>query len=82
VRLLIIAYHFPPDAAVGGMRPYRLAQRLPEHGIEPWVLTVRPNFAERHDPGKPPVGVPGERIVRTGVDNDDQLRAFLCRKKG
>jgi hypothetical protein len=30
----------------------------------------------------PPVGVPGERIVRTGVDNDDQLRAFLCRKKG
>jgi hypothetical protein len=75
MRLLIIACHFPPDAAVGGIRPYQLARQLPEHGDEPWVLTVRPDFAERHDPGNPPVGVPEERIVRTGVDRPPRRRA-------
>jgi len=28
-RILIIAYHFPPDAAVGALRPLKFAKYLP-----------------------------------------------------
>ena len=50
------------------MRAYRLARHLPESGIDAWVLTVQPEFAERPDPGFEPAGVPEERILRTRVD--------------
>ena len=50
-RVLIVAYHFPPDAEVGAVRPYQIARYLPEFGIEPWVLTVEPAYAERPDAG-------------------------------
>jgi len=29
-RILIIAYHFPPDAAVGALRPLKFAKYLPQ----------------------------------------------------
>jgi glycosyltransferase involved in cell wall biosynthesis len=68
VRLLIVTYHFPPDGEIGGVRPYRLAQFLPEFGIEPWILTVRKEFAETPDPGLGHPGVPPGRVVRAGVE--------------
>lgn len=49
-RLLIVAYHFPPDAEVGGRRPLSFARHLPKYGWEPAVLTVRPKHYERTDP--------------------------------
>jgi hypothetical protein len=67
MRLLIIAYHFPPDAAVGGIRPYQLARRLPEHGIEPWVLTVRPEYPAWIESGEWLDGVPEARMTRRDV---------------
>jgi hypothetical protein len=33
--ILIIAYHFPPEAAVGATRPANFAKFLPEHGWQP-----------------------------------------------
>ena len=39
-RILLVAYHFPPSAAVGGLRMARFARYLPEFGGEPYVLTV------------------------------------------
>src|SRR2546425_39693 len=48
-RILIIAYHFPPDAAVGALRPLKFAKYLPQFGWEPWVLTVRPEYYESLD---------------------------------
>jgi glycosyltransferase involved in cell wall biosynthesis len=48
-RILLAAYHFPPSAAVGGLRVTRFARFLPEFGWEPHVLTIRD--ADR-DPGE------------------------------
>jgi len=68
MKVLIVAYHFPPDAEVGAVRPYQIARLLPEFGIEPWVLTVEPAFAERPDAGVVAHGVPEDRIIRTSVN--------------
>jgi glycosyltransferase involved in cell wall biosynthesis len=43
-RVLIIAYHFPPDAAVGALRPLKFAKYLPEFGWDPYILTVKPKY--------------------------------------
>ncbi|MBC2696057.1 MAG: glycosyltransferase family 4 protein [Desulfobacteraceae bacterium] len=39
-KLLIISYHFPPDLAVGAIRPAKFAKYLPEFNWQPIVLTV------------------------------------------
>jgi glycosyltransferase involved in cell wall biosynthesis len=38
--VLILAYHFPPSIAVGGIRPAKFAKYLPDFGWEPHVLTL------------------------------------------
>jgi Glycosyltransferase Family 4 len=51
--VLILAYHFPPENAIGGLRPFRFYKYLPEHGFKCHVITaadvtVRPDLrAER-----------------------------------
>jgi glycosyltransferase involved in cell wall biosynthesis len=40
-RILLIAYHFPPSAAVGGMRMANFARCLSAFGWAPSVLTIR-----------------------------------------
>lgn len=68
MRILLLSYHFPPDAEVGAMRPYQFARLLPEHGIEPWVVTVRTDVIERRDDSFYIEGVPSEHIIRTPVN--------------
>jgi len=51
-RILLIAYHFPPSAAVGGTRMANFARWLPSSGWEPYVLTIRDVHVERMDPGR------------------------------
>ena len=78
-KLLLVTYHFPPDAEVGGVRPYQLARHLPGLGYDTHVLTVEPAFAESPDPGYLPTGIPPDRIVRTRVETtlrDRVLRAW------
>lgn len=67
LRVVIISYHFPPDAAIGGIRPYQFARLLPQYGVDTYVLTVLPEHAERWDPSFQPEGISPERIVRTAV---------------
>ncbi len=67
MRVLLLSYHFPPDAEVGAMRPYQFARLLPEHGIEPWIVTVLPEVMERRDDSFTIEGVPAEHIIRTPV---------------
>lgn len=43
-KLLIISYHFPPDAEVGGIRVAKFARYLPEFGYEPYVSTVKDRY--------------------------------------
>ena len=48
-KVLIIAYHFPPDSAVGSVRPAKFAKYLPEFGWEPIVFTVNEKYYESCD---------------------------------
>lgn len=46
-RVLLIAYHFPPLMGSSGLlRTLKFASYLPEHGYEPFVLTVHPRVYE------------------------------------
>lgn len=49
IRVLIVSHTFPPDAAVGAIRIARLCRHLPDHGIEPIVLSVDPRCYDRVD---------------------------------
>lgn len=40
MKVLLVAYHFPPSIASGATRPAAFARYLPEWGWEPTVLTV------------------------------------------
>ena len=40
--LLILAYHFPPENAVGALRPYRFYKYLPQFGYQCKVVTAAP----------------------------------------
>src|SRR5437867_3910439 len=66
-NVLLVSYHFPPDAEIGGIRPYQFASLLPELGINCSVLTVDPEFAERPEEGLEPGRIPERRVIRTGV---------------
>ena len=55
-KVLIVAYHYPPEPTSGAQRTGYLAKYLPEFGWEPTVLTRR---AERRNEGE-------ERIIRVG----------------
>ncbi len=48
--VLLVSYHFPPDAAVGAFRCQKFAKYLPEHGWTPHVLTVQEHYHPRQDP--------------------------------
>jgi glycosyltransferase involved in cell wall biosynthesis len=51
-KVLIITYHFPPDAAVGSIRPAKFAKYLPEFGWRPVVLTVKDKYYGQKDESK------------------------------
>ena len=38
--VLVFAYHFPPENAIGAARPYRFYKYLPRHGYECHVITA------------------------------------------
>lgn len=78
MNLLILAYHFPPDGAIGAVRPYQFARLLPQHGIQTWVLTVRPEHARQLNPDFQPVDIENERIIRTTVfpSRRDRVQRF------
>lgn len=43
-KILLIAYHYHPDLAVGAVRTVKLAKYLPHFGWEPLVLTVKTDY--------------------------------------
>jgi glycosyltransferase involved in cell wall biosynthesis len=45
-KILILAYHFPPEQSGGVSRPYSLFQHLPLYGYEPIVVTIKHEGAE------------------------------------
>lgn len=63
-RLLLVAYHFPPDAAAGAVRPGYLSRYLPEAGWDVRVLTL------------PRTETPAQQLMRRPV-SDTPLVAAL-----
>jgi glycosyltransferase involved in cell wall biosynthesis len=73
-RLLIITYDFPPEIA-GARRVTKFCEFLPEHGIQPTVLTTQPFAATGYDPE------PILRLQERGVEiiRVDSLDLFVRR---
>ena len=44
-KILIITYYWPPGGGAGVQRWLKFAKYLPEHGWEPVILTVDPEYA-------------------------------------
>jgi glycosyltransferase involved in cell wall biosynthesis len=57
-RLVILAYHFPPESAVGAARPFRFFKYLPQFGYSPHVITASPPAG----PGAPEVECIPDRV--------------------
>ena len=66
-RVLIITYHFPPDAAIGAVRPAKFAKYLPEFGWEPIVYTLKQRYYEAYDFGKLEPALSSTRIHRAAL---------------
>jgi glycosyltransferase involved in cell wall biosynthesis len=49
-RILLLAYHFPPDPSIGGARPFRFYKHLPAAGWQPHVITAAPQSGSDRDP--------------------------------
>lgn len=63
-KILVIAYHFPPDAAIGAVRPAKFAKYLPDFGWEPIIYTIKERFYERSDYDKFEPALKGFKIHR------------------
>lgn len=48
-KLLLIAYHFPPDAAIGAVRSAKFAKYLPEFGWNPIIYTLEDRYYKNLD---------------------------------
>jgi hypothetical protein len=78
LRVLVVAYAFPPTGGAGVGRPAKLVKYLPEHGVQPTVLTAaNPSVPLRDEsllkdlpPGMPIVRVrtlePGYAVKQAG----------------
>jgi len=82
LNALIIAYYFPPDGAIGGVRPYQFARHFPEFGVDPWILTVEPEHAEQPDAAFQPRGVPERHLLRTPVETTFRDRVLELWRRG
>jgi glycosyltransferase involved in cell wall biosynthesis len=52
-KVLIVAYHFPPQAQSSGyLRSLKFCRYLPQEGWQPRVLTVHPRAYERSNPAQ------------------------------
>ena len=87
-RVLFIAYHFPPLAPIGAMRPLGFCRYLEQHGWQPHILTtdvesVYPPMAlDTHLSGRLSADIPIMRVPHPNplwslIRTRDQLRQTL-----
>lgn len=71
-RVLMIAFHFPPQAASSGIqRTLSFSKHLGSHGWEPLVLSASPNAYEEKNPSQLR-GLPADLIVRRAFTVDSK----------
>jgi len=64
-KILMISYYFPPIMDVGSLRALGFAKHLPEHGWQPYVLSVQN---------------PDTSLCRVGSEQPPQeIKTFYCR---
>jgi len=78
-KILVASYHFPPDAAVGALRPARFVRTLREFGWQPYVLTVKDERRERLDPGRMQ-GLDGVPVIK--ANEPPKLETVYFRVRG
>ena len=81
-RILLIAYHFPPSAAVGGTRMANFAKWLPSSGWEPYVLTIRDRACRAHGSRRgcaTSMRVAIEKVARTAYGDWNGIGAVKAR---
>jgi glycosyltransferase involved in cell wall biosynthesis len=74
-RVLIVAYHFPPQAGSSGLlRALKFCRYLPEFGWLPTVLTIDPRAYERTDTSQMAEVPPEVSVIRAfGLDSQRHL---------
>jgi glycosyltransferase involved in cell wall biosynthesis len=65
-KVLLVSYHFPPDPAVGALRPAKTAKHLARLGWRPYVLTVKERYLRGQDEGRL-ADVEGIPVIRTAM---------------
>jgi hypothetical protein len=76
MRVLILAYDFPPLISVGGNRPYSWYKYLPGSGISVTVVTrqwpgqisSKTDYVKKMEPAEVENGEKGSAIVRAGFN--------------
>ncbi len=63
-NILLVAYYFPPNTAVGGIRIVNFVKYLPSFSWNPYVLTIQERYIEEVDPSRLNC-IKAERIFRT-----------------
>jgi glycosyltransferase involved in cell wall biosynthesis len=74
-RVLIVAYHFPPQAGSSGLlRALKFCRYLPEFGCQPTVLSIHPRAYERVNDSQLAEIPPSVDVIRAfGLDTRRQL---------
>jgi glycosyltransferase involved in cell wall biosynthesis len=79
-KVLLLTFHFPPDAAVGALRSQKFAKYLPEFGWQPYALTIKDHYLEKKDPARL-ADVQGVPIFRTAFFRPPLQSFFLLRDR-
>jgi glycosyltransferase involved in cell wall biosynthesis len=79
-NILLVAYYFPPDTAVGGIRIINFVKYLPSFGWNPYVLTIQERYIDELDPSRLK-GIETDRIFRTVKLSSFASWAYLKLKK-
>jgi glycosyltransferase involved in cell wall biosynthesis len=82
LRALVLLYYFPPSGGPGVQRGLKMCRLLPEHGVEPTVVTVEPQTYEGPGEYAPDPSLVAEvprdlRVVRTKSGERLRLKAAL-----
>lgn len=76
-RVLVVAYYFPPKGGAGTQRFAKFCKYLPEHGIEPIVLSAGADLRNRNAPHDDPSLLADARVPVERVDDPQRVSPWL-----
>lgn len=79
-KIILVSFHFPPDAAVGAIRVAKFVKYLPEFGWTPFVLTANEKAYDSTDQSRMSDVVDLETVFRTVVWPDPSAMYMRVKK--